>query len=228
MKYLNAMKATWGIFTDWLAIPIVWVFWPIRKSWLGRNIANFISLARLPLMTLVLTKLPTADARETLHLILYIGAIQLLDGLDGAVARGLDTDGPIGGAIDGGVDKINTVLFIGLLIWELWNNGGDRFLIILTGCMLAGVIFMQDCTIYVNNRRRKLTADTNEKFGSRLPAQIFFISSMLVIAGCWLVQDRSAASWLLFASSILMLFLSAWTLGDYDDDLQRLKRKLAS
>lgn len=225
MKQLNALKAAFGLLMDWLASPIVWVFWPIRKRWLGRNVANLISLARLPLMIWVLTKLPAADAQQTLHLILYIGAIQLLDGLDGAVARGLGTAGPWGGAIDGGVDKINTMLFVGLLIRELWYGNGNRVMIGLACCMLAGVVFMQFCTIQVNNRRRKLTTDIGEKFGSRLPAQIFFISSMLIVAACWLIQDDAIASLGLFFGSVTMLGLSGWTLEDYADDLNRLDRQ---
>lgn len=224
MKQLNAMKATFGLLMDWLAAPIIWVFWPIRERWLGRNIANLISLARLPLMIWIMTKLPGANAQQTLYLILWVGVVQILDGLDGAVARGLGSSGPLGGAIDGGVDKINVLMFVGLLIQQLWTNGGHQVLIGISCGLLAGVVFLQICTIDANNQRRILAEKLHKEFRSRLPAQLFFIVSMLAIAGCWLMPNPIIASWMLMLSSSLMLFLAGWTLEDYAVDYQEQLR----
>jgi len=223
MKYLATVKNYWSLLMDWLATPIVWVFWPLRKNVLGRNMANLISLVRLPLMVWILTKLVDADPWTTFHLILLVGLVQVLDGLDGAVARGLGTDDARGGAIDGGVDKINTLMFIGVLIWQLLNNDASQVAAVLSCVMLAFVIFMQVITVSVNNQRRHFSTELNKGFGSRLPAQVNFIASMLIIASCWLIQDQAAAGWALFFGSTLMMGLSGWSLQDYVEDLQQLQ-----
>ena len=223
MKRLTALKTWWSLLMDWLATPFIWLFWPIRTRWLGRNIANLISLARLPLMIWILTKLVDADPWQTLRLVLLVGAVQVLDGLDGAVARGLNASGPTGGAIDGGVDKINTLLFVGTLIGQLLQGDANQALIILSCIILLAVIFLQVGTIRINNQRRQITDARHQSFGSRLPAQVNFIASMLIIAICWVIPSEAATAWALFFGADLMLFLSAWTLADYNEDLIQLQ-----
>lgn len=223
MKHLNAVKNYWGLLMDWLATPIIWVFWPLRKNVLGKNVANIISLMRVPLMIWILTKLVNADPWQTFQLILLVGLVQVLDGLDGAVARGLGTSGPWGGAIDGGVDKLNTLMFFGVLAWQLLHNDASRVAAIISCLLLAVVIFLQVCTVSVNNQRQKLTKELDYGFGSRLPAQVNFIASMMVIAICWLIPDPALAGWALLLGSTLMMGLSGWALEDYGDDLQQLQ-----
>lgn len=223
MKHLTMFKSYFGLLMDWLATPIVWLFWPIRKRWLGCNIANIISLARLPLMVWIMTKLVDADPQQTIRLIFCVGAVQILDGLDGPVARGLGTDGPRGGAIDDGIDKINTLMFVGVLIWQLADDGASKAALGLSCALLAFVVLLQAATIHVNNQRQHLTKELGKSFSSRLPAQVNFIASMLIIATCWLIPDADVAVWVLLLGSDLMLLLSGWTLEDYANDLQQLQ-----
>jgi phosphatidylglycerophosphate synthase len=228
VKYLSMLKSYWGLLMDWLATPIVWLFWSIRKRWLGRNIANIISLARLPLMVWILTKLVDADPQQTIRLIFCVGVVQILDGLDGAVARGLGTDGPWGGAIDGGVDKINTLMFIGLLIWQMLREPETHVAAIICMLLLFNVAVLQVVTILVNSERQYYTDELGSDFDSRLPAQINFVASMLIIAGCWVISDIDTSSLVLATGCIVMVGLSVWSLRDYSDDLRQLKQKYAN
>lgn len=209
-----------------LATPIIWIFRPIRKRWLGRNLANIISLARVPLMIWILSKLPYADAWETVWLILWVGAVQTLDGLDGAVARGLNTSNATGGTIDGIVDKLNTLMFIGLLVWTLPRDGMNVGLIFFICVVIVMVMVFQVLSAVENNRRRELSEELHEEFRSRLPAQVNFIASMLTIAICWVIPSDYVAALALGLGAATMMVLSIWSLDDYTQDRQRLEMRV--
>ena len=82
-------------FFEWLVNPAVIMLWPRRNAWVVRNLANIISTLRLPVSVAVVVSwvYPAYLNQDlgSLYLSLMVMFIILMsDGIDGALARGLD------------------------------------------------------------------------------------------------------------------------------------------
>jgi CDP-diacylglycerol--glycerol-3-phosphate 3-phosphatidyltransferase len=91
--------------------PLVIFLWPRRTNWFVRNLANAISTFRLfaSVAAVLLVVYPAYVNQQHTRLAIGLAAMLVLllsDGIDGAIARNLDTVSNYGKAIDPLADKV--------------------------------------------------------------------------------------------------------------------------
>lgn len=230
METLTNLKDWWSSRMDFAACYVeAWTANARRRHfWLHDNLANLISIVRLPLMLPLLWWLWNIEPAWRIVPIVAIGIVQVLDGLDGAVARRLGTTMGTtrgrGAIIDGTVDKLCTLLFVALLLSKLISDPATAVMGYVALAMLLVAAAIQARSAHFNNQRREIFADRRQEFRSRPPAQFAFVGSMLLIAGAWLITSQwLAAAYLSAWAMPAVIGLSAWSMADYAKDARRLE-----
>ena len=131
---------------DVLTRPAIKVLYPRRKSWIVKNIANIISTLRLPLSVIVVVYMlyPAYISRnlESLYFSLFVMLIILLsDGLDGAMARGLDSVSRYGKAVDPVADKVLYISMAISLMFGAWQLINREIVITMMVCVACAVYY---------------------------------------------------------------------------------------
>jgi len=228
---MKKYKRVWDRCWAWICAPLI--KWLNRRLWrnpndlFANNVANGITVLRGIAMTYLVYGLATADPSHRGMWLIIMFFVQLTDGADGAVARGTGTTDDRGSTLDGGVDKYSALLLLSALI--LWIRPEfSPMLAALYMILLVLIVLAEALCIMYNKERQKLCEQLGEKFSSRLPAQIKFIVSMLILGSCWLTTDASVAFGIFEIGIPVILVLTIWSAGDYRTDRDDLQWQLYS
>lgn len=143
---LNSVNDVNRSFFSWLVRPIVLALWPRRETWLVKNLANIISTLRLlvSLATIVFLVYPAYvnqnDARLYASLALML-VLLLTDGIDGALARGLDCVSRYGKAIDPLADKVFYLASVVAAVLGAWHLIEHQVLFAMVAILLPALYY---------------------------------------------------------------------------------------
>jgi phosphatidylglycerophosphate synthase len=221
---MKLLKQEWNVFWARLLVrPIFWLNCHPDKWW-STHAANLLTGFRGLIMTPLVVGLALADPSQRGPWLFAIFVVQLTDGADGAIARGTGTESDLGSTLDGTVDKYSAVLLTGGLITWIRPEFGQA----KTGVyifFLAIIISAEYMSIRANKDRMDLFHTLGKKFSSRLPAQIKFSASMLILGSCWLASDRAVAAQIFSYGVPVIMLLTIWSAWDYTTDRDELEQE---
>lgn len=222
---MKKYKVIWDRCWAWICSPLIkWLNRRLERDpddKLANNAANGITVLRGVVMTYLVYGLALAEPghRGTWLIIMFF--TQLTDGADGAVARGTGTTGDLGSALDGGVDKYSALLLLGTLILWIRSEYLLALQIYLATIFVVIVVAEVRC-IRANKSRQAICEELSKEFSSRLPAQIKFMATMLILGSCWLVTDPRTAATIFLLGLPVICGLTIWSAQDYERDRQNL------
>jgi len=138
----NCSRSSFIILTK----PVVRALYPYRSKWFVRNLPNIISTARLPFSLLVVIGMvyPSyveQDAKKLYLSLLVMLVILISDGVDGALARGLEVESRYGKAVDPVADKVFYIAMVVCLIAGAWQIVNREIVIIMIACMTVAIYY---------------------------------------------------------------------------------------
>lgn len=222
---MKLLKQEWDAFWAWLLAYPIFRLNRHPDKWWSNYAANIMTIARGIITTPLVIGLVLADPSQRGWWLFAIFVVQLTDGADGAIARGTGTESDLGSTLDGAVDKYSAVLLTGgLIAWIRPEFGQAKAGVYIF--FLAIIVSAEYMSIRANKDRMDLFHLLGEKFSSRLPAQIKFGVSMLILGGCWLTPDRAIAAQIFSYGVPVIMLLTIWSAWDYTNDRDELEREL--
>lgn len=225
---MKKCKLIWDRCWAWICSPLIkWLNRRLdrdKNDWFANNCANVITVLRGVVMTYLVYGLAVVDPSHRGKWLITMFFTQLTDGADGAVARGTDTAGDLGSTLDGGVDKYSAfLLLVALVIWI--RPEYPLALQFYLAAVFVMIVVAEVRCIKANKARQALLEELGQKFSSRLPAQIKFMATMLILGSCWLVTDPTIAASIFLLGLPAIGVLTLWSAVDYERDRRVLLLK---
>lgn len=218
-------------FFEWLVNPAVIMLWPRRNAWVVRNLANIISTLRLPVSVAVVVSwvYPAYVSRDLGSLyasLLVMFVILMSDGIDGALARGLDAVSRYGKAVDPLADKVFYIAMTACLVIGGWQIVPQEVAVVMVVFMVPAVYYeLRLVAIAIATDRECRKRDAAEPVGANMWGKAKFV--LQATAGFvgfglpWVSAGFTAAMGLI----VLALPLAHMSLRGHQVDLEAIRLK---
>lgn len=224
---MKQLKEMWNLFWIWVLTYPIHKLWPYRKTRWGKNVANAVTVLRAIATVPLVYGLHSADPSGRGPWLWALFFVQLTDGVDGTLARELNITSELGSTLDGAVDKLSALLLLITLVIWIGPEFSSFGIIVYRGLMIL-LLVAEGFSIEFNRDRMALHQALDRTFSSRMPAQIKFMVSMLILGGCWLTSHVTTAAMIFKVGLPVIVCLTVWSTVDYFRDMLDLNWEYAT
>jgi len=197
---------------------------PSQYPWMERNLANLVTGFRIVCGLIVSYFLVVAY--DTLWILFWFGLAIITimsDGVDGEIARGLQTESTLGKALDPLADKILLAsLSIGLVI-NFTRTFGDipqYFFVAVMGALFLEIsVLITGTQVGIKSR-----ALGQPPIGSNIYGKVKFAIQCLAMVLGWTIPDRSTACLVATALLVVAMLFSLMSNRGYRRELYKLQK----